>query len=216
MKTKILTVFAIAVLAMGLIVYGRAHASRGMQAQMQTNQPLKAGYTVQYTVTENNKVVSMVTRSVKSNGEFLESIDYLDADGSCSKRSKLAGTIEQGAVSIDDAHQKLVYVGPAALRSFTEAELRASKHFDREDYFLGHKVTVERDCDDGNVQCAEAWRATDLGGEFLKFDIVSNNGNRRTKEATSVRLGEPSFAVPGYPIDNSGYQRIQEIRHASR
>jgi hypothetical protein len=94
------------------------------------------------------------------------------------------------------------------VHSTTEAQFRESEYFNREDSLLGYKAIVLRrsDTQDQN-QCVESWIASDIGGEALKVDTPCG-GSRQTREATDIKLGEPIFAVPDYPVDKMRFEKL--------
>ncbi len=191
---KILVLVAVATLLAGLLAFGRSrHAA--------PSKPIASGYTVDFTVVENGELVSRKKRQVKANGDFLEETDHLNADGSVSKHTRLAGTLTGGAQVIDDARKKLTFLGRAGLiTAVTEAELRAQKDYNRDDLLLGFKVIVQRSCDE-QKRCTEYWVAPELGSDDLKVDIDFGDGHRLTTEAVKVVKGEPSFQIPDYPVE---------------
>lgn len=200
------------ILATGVISYSRNH---GWTTRSQPQ--LRTGHTIEYTFTQNGRVYATSIRYVKSNGEFLEDTNYLKADGSSERHAKLAGTIDRGAVIIDDADKKLKQAGRALLLHETTAdEIKARGFFDREESLLGYAIVVQRRCTDQNQECAEIWIAPALGGAPLKFDIISADGGRKTQEATSVRLGEPSFVIPDYLVDTSIRDQAQPGQKSSQ
>lgn len=212
MRTKLITVMAFAVLLTGVITYSR---SDGWSSRAKPQ--LRTGHTIEFRITQNGKVFATSVRYTKSNGEFLEDTNYLNPDGSSASHAKLAGTIDRGAVVVDDVNQKLKQAGRAVLlHDTTEAEIRAIGFVDREESLLGYKVLVQRRCVDQNQECAEFWLAPDLGGAPLKFDIISPDGGRKTQEATRITLGEPSFVVPNYPLDTSILDKMQQMRPEGR
>jgi hypothetical protein len=163
-------------------------------------------------LSENGKSYATCVRYVKSNGEFLADTAYVSPDGAPEKHTKLAGTIEHGAVVIDETNQKLKHAGSAVLlHATTENEIKALG-FDREESLLGYRVIVQRRCLDQNGHCAEYWLAPDLGGAPLKLELVEPDGTRKTEVATRIVLGEPSFVVPNYPVDTSIKDKIEKPR----
>ena len=210
MTKKLITITAFAILLTGVIAFSRRHVST-----VHSHPQLKIGFTTEFNLTQNGRLYATSVRYTKSNGEFLEDTNYLNPDGSSARHAKLAGTIDHGAVVIDDANQKLKRAGGAILlHDTTEAEIRAKGSVDREELLLGYKVVVQRHC--VNQECAEFWLAPDLGGAPLKFDVLAANGDRKTQVATSITIGEPSFVVPSYPIDTSIQDRMQQLRQAQR
>lgn len=211
LRNKLITIAAFAILSTGLIAYSRSHIWNSKPIP----RPLKSGHVIEFSLSENGHVYATSVRYVKSNGEFLEETFYLNSDGSPGKRTKLAGTVDRGAVVIDDEQQKLKQVGRALLMyDMTEDQIRANGFVDLEESLLGYKVIVQRRCDDATKECAEFWLAPALGGEPLKFDRISADGGKRTQEATRVRLEEPTFTVPNYPLDTSIQERLQQMRQA--
>lgn len=213
MRNKLITIAACAVLSTGLIAYSRSRLWNTISNPPQ----LKSGHIIEFILTENSRTYATSVRYVKSNGEFLEEMFYLNPDGSPGKHTKMAGTIDRGAVVIDDEHQKLKQVGRAVLlHDITEDQIRANGFVDREEWLLGYKVIVQRRCDTGTQECAEFWLAPALGGAPLKFDRISPDGGRRTQEATRIRLEEPRFTVPNYPLDTSVQEQLDQKRRARR
>src|SRR5260370_19358806 len=139
MVAKLVTFIAFAMLLTGVIVYSRSHISN-----TRSQARLKTGYTIKSNLTHNWTVYAEEVRYVKSNGEFLADTNYLKPDGSFDRNTKLAGTVDHGAVAIDDTNRKLKQEGRAVLlHDTTEAEIKALG-FDREDSLLGYKVIVQR------------------------------------------------------------------------
>jgi len=210
MATRLFTAISVVVLLAGVVTYSHVKSKRGRV------NGLPAGFTVNYTLTENGKVTCLSSKSVKSDGEFLEDYNYINADGTSNRHTRMAGTLKYGAVFIDDAQQKLKYIGNAALvhpqSDVDELNFKQSPDFKGENTLLGFHVLVSQQCfPDGG--CSEFWNAPALGGEALRIVFSSTNV---VKEATEVKMGEPSFSVPEYPVDNSTYQLMQQKRGKSQ
>jgi hypothetical protein len=211
MRTKVMTIMSMLILGIGAFTYGRAR-----WGVLQPPKPFASGFTIEFAITENGNRLATSTRYVRSSGEFLEDTNYLNPDGSSKRHAKLAGTIDHGAVSIDDAAQKLNYAGHAAIphQARSVEGLKADPHFVREDSWLGQRVYVTNDCIGSLAgrRCAESWVARDLGGELLRMVILDDGVVVTIKEATSIQFGEPSFVVPDYPVDTAKYQERSKSR----
>jgi hypothetical protein len=210
MSRKFLTLIAFLVLLTGVVAFTRSRLHRA-----QRHEDMRTGFTLQSVLSENGNVYATSVRYVKADGQFFVDTTYLNADGSPGRHAKLFGTADRGALVLDNSNKKLDRAGRAVmLHNTSEAELKALG-FDREAMFLGYRVIVQRQCVDQNQHCAEYWLAPALGGAPLKFDLTDPDGTRRVEEVTRVIIGEPSFAVPDYPVDNSIQDRIQQMRGTS-